>query len=270
LLVNSLIYDFLFFLICISIFIPQIIHNLNVKILKNHLPFKYIVIILINRLFLPFYFRIYDNNILLSQPKYKLVLYILLVIFFELLTLFLQQFFGNKFFIPKKWRKGYYNYYKTLKEIEEIFSNNNDKNLNKTIDEIENMNCSICLSLLRLEPNSSFYSFSNIENNDINNNDIENRNNENEIQNNNNISNIEQNNNNVNIVLSTDEIGIKNLKRKKLYNFINCFKKNKNKKKETIIMITPCHHLFHPECLKLWCVHKNQCPICRAELPLIE
>ena len=35
-------------------------------------------------------------------------------------------------------------------------------------------------------------------------------------------------------------------------------------------MITPCHHLFHPECLKLWCVHKNQCPICRAELPLIE
>ena len=264
--VYSLIYDFLFFLNCILIFIPQIIYNVNINILKNHLPFNFIIIVLLNKLFLPLYFRLYNNNILLSQPKYFLVFNVFIVLFLELLILFLQQYFGNKFFIPKKFRKGYYNYYKTLKEIEEIFTNNKDKNINKTIEEIENLNCSICLSLLRLEPNSIFNSSS------INDNNLEEenkKNNELELQNNN-IANINQNNN-VNIVLSSDEVGMKKLKRKQIFNknFLKCFKKNK-KQKEIKIMMTPCHHLFHPECLKLWCVHKNQCPICRTELPLIE
>ena len=265
--VYSLIYDFLFFLNCILIFIPQIIYNVNINILKNHLPFNFIIIVLLNKLFLPLYFRLYNNNILLSQPKYFLVLNVFIVLFLELLILFLQQYFGNKFFIPKKFRKGYYNYYKTLKEIEEIFINHKDKNINKTIEEIENLNCSICLSLLRLEPNSIFNSSS------INDNNLEEekkKNNELELQNNINIENINQNNN-VNIVLSSDEVGMKKLKRKQIFNknFLKCFKKNK-KQKEIKIMMTPCHHLFHPECLKLWCVHKNQCPICRTELPLIE
>ncbi len=265
--VYSLIYDFLFFLNCILIFIPQIIYNVNINILKNHLPFNFIIIVLLNKLFLPLYFRLYNNNILLSQPKYFLVLNVFIVLFLELLILFLQQYFGNKFFIPKKFRKGYYNYYKTLKEIEEIFTNNKDKNINKTIEEIENLNCSICLSLLRLEPNSIFNSSS------INDNNLEEenkKNNELELQNNINIENINQNNN-VNIVLSSDEVGMKKLKRKQIFNknFLKCFKKNKEQK-EIKIMMTPCHHLFHPECLKLWCVHKNQCPICRTELPLIE
>ena len=264
--IYSLIYDFLFFLHCILIFIPQIIYNVNINILKNHLPFNFIIMVLLNKLFLPLYFRLYNNNILLSQPKYFLVLNVFIALFLELLILFLQQYFGNKFFIPKKFRKGYYNYYKTLKEIEEIFTNNKDKNINKTIEEIENLNCSICLSLLRLDPNSIFNSTS------INDNNLEEenkKNNELELQNNN-IANINQNNN-VNIVLSSDEIGMKKLKRKQIFNknVFKCFKKNK-KQNEIKIMMTPCHHLFHPECLKLWCVHKNQCPICRAELPLIE
>ena len=264
--IYSLIYDFLFFLHCILIFIPQIIYNVNINILKNHLPFNFIIMVLLNKLFLPLYFRLYNNNILLSQPKYFLVLNVFIALFLELLILFLQQYFGNKFFIPKKFRKGYYNYYKTLKEIEEIFTNNKDKNINKTIEEIENLNCSICLSLLRLEPNSIFNSSS------INDNNLEEenkKNNELELQNNN-IANINQNNN-VNIVLSSDEIGMKKLKRKQIFNknVFKCFKKNK-KQNEIKIMMTPCHHLFHPECLKLWCVHKNQCPICRTELPLIE
>jgi hypothetical protein len=43
-------------------------------------------------------------------------------------------------------------------------------------------------------------------------------------------------------------------------------KKTPNEK----LMITPCNHIFHPECLKLWGQHKNECPICRKRLPLIE
>lgn len=32
-------------------------------------------------------------------------------------------------------------------------------------------------------------------------------------------------------------------------------------------MITPCHHVFHSECLEDWMVYKLQCPVCRAGLP---
>ena len=44
-------------------------------------------------------------------------------------------------------------------------------------------------------------------------------------------------------------------------------------KREThsnILMITPCHHYFHPECLQEWCKHKSKCPICRHDLPSID
>jgi hypothetical protein len=36
------------------------------------------------------------------------------------------------------------------------------------------------------------------------------------------------------------------------------------------IMVCPCDHLFHTGCLKKWMKQKNECPVCRAELPVIE
>ncbi|CAK7894889.1 transmembrane E3 ubiquitin-protein ligase 1 [[Candida] anglica] len=32
-------------------------------------------------------------------------------------------------------------------------------------------------------------------------------------------------------------------------------------------MITPCHHIFHTECLEDWMKYKLQCPVCRSSLP---
>lgn len=32
-------------------------------------------------------------------------------------------------------------------------------------------------------------------------------------------------------------------------------------------MITPCHHIFHTQCLEDWMVYKLQCPVCRTGLP---
>lgn len=32
-------------------------------------------------------------------------------------------------------------------------------------------------------------------------------------------------------------------------------------------MITPCHHIFHTECLENWMKYKLQCPVCRHSLP---
>ena len=44
--------------------------------------------------------------------------------------------------------------------------------------------------------------------------------------------------------------------------FKKCFE---SKPKE--FMLTPCKHLFHRECLKLWMEKKNGCPVCRHDLP---
>ncbi|EDK38769.2 hypothetical protein PGUG_02867 [Meyerozyma guilliermondii ATCC 6260] len=35
----------------------------------------------------------------------------------------------------------------------------------------------------------------------------------------------------------------------------------------THYMITPCHHIFHTECLEDWMKYKLQCPVCRTSLP---
>lgn len=34
-------------------------------------------------------------------------------------------------------------------------------------------------------------------------------------------------------------------------------------------MVTPCHHIFHVECLESWMKYKLQCPVCRTSLPPI-
>ncbi|KAK6458350.1 uncharacterized protein RJT20DRAFT_31048 [Scheffersomyces xylosifermentans] len=34
-----------------------------------------------------------------------------------------------------------------------------------------------------------------------------------------------------------------------------------------LYMITPCHHIFHSECLEDWMKYKLQCPVCRESLP---
>ena len=33
------------------------------------------------------------------------------------------------------------------------------------------------------------------------------------------------------------------------------------------VMITPCYHSFHSECLEDWMIYKLQCPVCRTSLP---
>jgi hypothetical protein len=34
-------------------------------------------------------------------------------------------------------------------------------------------------------------------------------------------------------------------------------------------MVTPCHHLFHTDCLERWMRVKLECPVCRSPLPPI-
>lgn len=65
------------------------------------------------------------------------------------------------------------------------------------------------------------------------------------------------------IVLPTEKypLYIKILKKLKSF-FSKCCE---SKQKE--FMLTPCKHLFHRECLKIWMEKKNGCPVCRHDLP---
>lgn len=43
--------------------------------------------------------------------------------------------------------------------------------------------------------------------------------------------------------------------------------KKDKKMANTQYMVTPCHHIFHTECLEDWMKYKLQCPVCRNSLP---
>ena len=45
--------------------------------------------------------------------------------------------------------------------------------------------------------------------------------------------------------------------------------KNRNRNKGPY-MLTPCHHLFHSNCLEMWLEQKNECPYCRQKIPPLE
>jgi len=47
--------------------------------------------------------------------------------------------------------------------------------------------------------------------------------------------------------------------------FANIIENNKVNNKD--YMVTPCHHIFHTECLKHWMNIKMECPVCRSPLP---
>ncbi len=36
------------------------------------------------------------------------------------------------------------------------------------------------------------------------------------------------------------------------------------------LMITPCKHVFHSECLERWVIVKLECPLCKQQIPYIE
>lgn len=45
---------------------------------------------------------------------------------------------------------------------------------------------------------------------------------------------------------------------------------NRRNTQKSNLMITPCNHIFHAECLLIWYDKKESCPICRTALPFIE
>lgn len=40
--------------------------------------------------------------------------------------------------------------------------------------------------------------------------------------------------------------------------------------KQVTIMVTPCRHKFHPNCLRQWMEIKLECPFCRSPIPPLD
>ncbi len=216
--------NFLFLYFCmIIVFIPQIHYNTEVKIINNFIPKQLIINSIIQRLFIPFYFKGFKKNILYGKPDYNFCYWSFLTILIEVSILCLQKVFGNRFFIPKRFRKDYYNYYKSVTEVEKILYQEYKSQKNEILF------CSICLTPF-----------------------------ESKDKNKENLSLINENS----MIKENQRIIIKDANNK---NKKSCFKKRQN-----LILTTPCNHLFHSKCLKQWYIQKNECPICKKALPLIE
>ena len=83
------------------------------------------------------------------------------------------------------------------------------------------------------------------------------------------INNLETNNKDS--VIIEIQANIKKTLKEKFFEFLRkikiklckCCHRNKIQK----FMLTPCKHLFHIECLKLWLEKNHGCPVCRNDLP---
>ena len=77
-------------------------------------------------------------NIFEAEPDMYFSTIAILSILIEIIVLLLQAKYGGKFFIPKRFRKGYFNYYRTFEEILKV----------KNKVTLETSYCPICLGLL--------------------------------------------------------------------------------------------------------------------------
>ena len=127
----------------ILIWFPQIIYNIfyNNQI---SLPWSYIILTSIYRLYIPLYFRINSNNFLLISPDIPFSIFIIFLIIFQLYILFCQSIKGNLFFLPKKDRVNAFDFYKNKDEILNLNPNS------------YNIICVICLYPLFKEENEDF------------------------------------------------------------------------------------------------------------------
>ena len=177
--------------------------------------------------------------------------------------------FGPRFFLPKKYQKISFNFYKTKDELLEISEN------------ISNNECVICLLPIFNESDEIS------QNNDKKEKEVEIYNSENIDTSRNEIYKNKEKNLNLNEnVLKQKKLNIKNINRNKsrkkycckiifcfkdilevllikgFYKFYRIPKNPKNKE----FMRTPCKHVFHTACLEKWFSMKKECPNCRCDL----
>ena len=260
-------YDYFYISILIFLlWVPQILQNI-IKNNKFVFPLIYIIGNTLDRIIIPLYFRGFDNFFSIKK-NLLFILFIFSFIVLCIIFLYLQLFYGNRFFLAEKCQIEEFNYYRTKEELIAYKDN------------ISSEECVICLFPIfetEKEDNNS---------NEVNNNNNKNINDEmlkgeeviarlNSDHLNNNLY-IKANTNPEEQILKLkikdyekkiiNKLGIKQiLKIIFCKNFFSFYKLNENIYNKKY-MLTPCHHVFHTECLETWFERKKECPNCRLQM----
>ena len=268
----------LIMLLCICLWIPQIIFNIK-RNNRYSYPFLYIISSTFDKLIYPIYFRAFKDNFIGSKVNSNLITIMILFVIFTIIILYVQIFYEPRFMLPKSFHKNEFNFYKTKNELISIRK------------DIELEECVICLTPIfeiELNQNNKMVEMEDKSNKNINEEKLDisddstnnssiltnsNINEEGDEQEkiiiNNNLSEsdnaklIEENNfpEKKNILMTI----IKIIKILFTDNFF-CFYKANIASNGELYMFTPCSHVFHRECLEKWFEFKKECPNCRISM----
>lgn len=256
-------------LICLT-WLPQVMYNIYYQN-KKSLPLVYYVTVIVSKMFPVVYFRGIKTNFFELSVDYWFICLCCGVLVVESALLYSQTLLGARWFLPVKYRKGRFDFYKTLTQLTTELNNADD------------VDCLICLlPLIPKEDDNECISI------DVN---ISSSNSNNSSVNGVNVNSMQTQNENVELVYrqsgSINDYAIDNTntntnkactcKCKCNYNnvkwnewiemVVDFHEKSMNIYNKPY-MITPCHHAFHSECLESWFKMKKECPSCRNEIPL--
>ena len=219
-----------YFISSILTFTPQIIYNI---IYENEISIPHSICFCnyLSKIFILYYFNIYENNILLIKNEDSNFIYLIIGIYIiTFLFLLSQKIFGPKWFIPFSERKKKNDIFKSKKEILNSYP--------QLINEI----CVICLSPLFNEEKENteltidLYNSKDLEKKELNGN--------------------KEGEEKIKFRYSFKEI---------LLSFFE-FEANHFKLIKTPYILLECHHCFHFDCVLNWLKKKNFCPTCRSPL----
>ena len=215
-------------------FVPQIYFHFK-TFPKKMISSTLIGIVCLNKIVLVYKFR-YKENFLYFEQDLCFCLLTSGILLFQLLVLVFLRYFGRGKFFRRFYDINVYNYYYTSKEIER----------KKIV--LAGKICTICLSSFTKDGSSILTQGPNEANKNgenLNLSDIGNKKNK-------------------------EKVPLGDKKEEKKRSILNCCNKLTKRKNDVLLMITPCNHVFHSDCLERWMKVKNTCPDCRAELPNIE
>lgn len=229
-------------------FVPQILFNLKSN-RKQIINPCYIITIILNRLFIPLFFQAKDN-FLHFKKDYPFAFTITLIMIFQISILIFQQYYRNIYLSRLIFRPRGYNYYKTVREILEIAG------------DICSLTCQICnKGLIQAQTN-----ISQVKNEDCNNDchDSKFKLKQEDISKKTEIS-------NDTLQLDTLEtVSIhhnnESLKRNNGITSHSCLRNNINYLNQ-LLMITPCNHIFHIDCLQQTIQLQTDCFVCKQPIP---
>ena len=225
---------------------PQIIYN-YINYNRISLPYSYIIINSISRIFPLIYFLMNKNNFLFLPTKNFLIFFYIIIFIGLVCIMQIQIYKDPRFFIIKKTNQNLNDYFRTKEEL--IKENKVNQNeciicLNLLFEENETISVENCLKI-----DKKNYSESAIQNVKI----------EEYISNN-------QNNYIKEKKSYFNSIALKLIKILLIsFRFISVSSNRYNKE----YILTPCNHVFHAKCLEKWFERKKECPYCRKEINIL-